>query len=521
MQSERQLRSMALASPTTRPRKRLTKVHFPCPNLILLTLSFNMATFRMNLVNQSPRLLLQTLKQKPMVLPLPQFNKANTCCNKKDQSAPDHLAIVTTEELPGEGCGKDCPKAHPAVGESLDSVIMEVWGRSFGKIMGGKAPASEATYFSVFLRIPESQLRPLLQSKMQGIYIDPRQDKGPDERFRVIWLSSHGLAEAQHACKTCLKALGLVRLRSKYGLRVAAEDEEMAFKQLKPDATFIATRVQRTFQLFPLPHGLQRAGLIRILKDLGWTAKPLQPGKGQQDGISWQVGSSDPPPTNVFSSFGKEVLITETTKKAEEIKPASFLASFRTQKHLRSEASSASSTGPGADPWLDTDPWNGWQPTTSDASHSKAASGKSHLAEVTGQLRDELQASLRKEFQEYKQAQDATMQDASAVEHEDRFRKIEATMEEIQAQQGQFSQWFSQVGQASTATENAIQTIQYTLNTHQQELQGLHHEIKAVSDNVGHSLQQTLATHQSEMSADFAARFDKLEAMFAKKQRSE
>eukprot|EP00435_Cladocopium_sp_Y103_P014969 s2954_g3.t1 len=177
----------------------------------------------------------------------------------------------------GDGCGPDCLKSHAAVGESLDSVIMEVWGRSFGKSEGGRAPADVATYFSVFLRIPDSILKPLLQANVQGIYFDHRCDRAPDDRFRVIWLPAHTLAEALHACKTCIKALGLVRLRHKYGLRVAAADEEAAFKQLKPEATFIATRVQRTFQVFPLPHGLQRAGLIRILSDLQWVAKPLQP----------------------------------------------------------------------------------------------------------------------------------------------------------------------------------------------------------------------------------------------------
>ena len=175
------------------------------------------------------------------------------------------VRLLSTLLLPlqlcaGDGCGHDCSKTHPAVGETLDSVIMEVWGRSFGKIEGGRIGAPEASYFSVFLRVPETSLKPLLQSNVQGIYMDPRQDRGPDDRFRVVWLTSGTLVEAQHACKTCLKALGLVCLRFKYGLRVAAADEEMAFKQLKPDATFIATRVQRTFQLFPLPHGLQRAG---------------------------------------------------------------------------------------------------------------------------------------------------------------------------------------------------------------------------------------------------------------------
>ena len=436
------------------------------------------------------------------------------------------VRLLSTLLLPlqlcaGDGCGHDCSKTHPAVGETLDSVIMKVWGRSFGKIEGGRTGAPEATYFSVFLRVPETSLRPLLQSNVQGIYMDPRQDRGPDDRFRVVWLTSRTLVEAQHACKTCLKALGLVRLRFKYGLRVAAADEEMAFKQLKPDATFIATRVQRTFQLFPLPHGLQRAGLIKILNELQWTAKPLQPGRGQQDGISWQVGSTDPPPTTVFTSFGKEVLITETTKKAVEVKPVTFLASSKTQKHLRAEAGTSSQTITNADPWQDVDPWMSWRPTSTEAPPPKSTSGKSHLAEVTGQLREELQASFRKELDEFKQNQDATMQDTAAPATEDRFRRLETTMGEIQAQQSQFNHWFTQVGQASSATENAIQTINYTLSTHQQELQGLHHEIKNVSDTMGATLQKTLANHQSEMSSDFAARFDKLEAMFAKKQRSE
>ena len=358
---------------------------------------------------------------------------------------------------------------------------------------------------------------------MQGIYFDPRQDRSSDDRYRVIWLQANTLAEAQHSLKTCIKALGLVRLRQRYGLRVDVADEEAAFKFLKPDATFIATRVQRTFQLFPLPHGLQRAGLIKVLNDLDWIAKPLQPGKGQQDGISWTVGSTAAPPVQVFSSFGKEVLITETTKPQAAAKPVAFLASSRTQKYLRTEASSSTSAPSAGDPWLDAtaDPWNSWKPTSVDRASSRPAPGKSHLAELTNQLRDELQTTMRKELEDYKSNQDANMTEQDDAATGQRLTKLESTIGEIQAQQTQFTQWFTQVGQASTATENAIQTINYTLSTHQQEMQGLHHEIKNVSDSLSQTLQRTLATHQNEMSTDFATRFDKLEAMFAKKQRSE
>ena len=423
----------------------------------------------------------------------------------------------------GEGCGPDCQRSRPAIGETLESIIMEVWGRSFGRNTGGRTPADEASYFSAYVRVPESIHKGLLTANVQGIYFDPRQDRSSDDRYRVIWLQANTLAEAQHSLKTCIKALGLVRLRQRYGLRVDAADEEAAFKFLKPDATFIATRVQRTFQLFPLPHGLQRAGLIKVLNDLDWIATPLQPGKGQQDGISWTVGSTAAPPVQVFPSFGKEVLITETTKPQSAAKPVVFLASSRTQKHLRTEASSSTSAPSAGDPWLDAtaDPWNSWKPTSVDRAASRPAPGKSHLAELTNQLRDELQSTMRKELEDYKSTQDANMTEQDDAATGQRLTKLESTIGEIQAQQTQFTQWFTQVGQASTATETAIQTINYTLSTHQQEMQGLHHEIKNVSDSLSQTLQRTLATHQNEMSTDFATRFDKLEAMFAKKQRSE
>eukprot|EP00435_Cladocopium_sp_Y103_P022918 s2398_g5.t1 len=420
----------------------------------------------------------------------------------------------------GEGCGHDCPKSHQPVGDHLDSIIMEVWGRSFGKVEGGRAPAPDATYFSVFIRIPEAILKNLLQTHIPGIYYDPRQANAPDDRYRIIWLPARNLAEAQHACKTCLKALGLVRMRNKYGLRVEADDEEAAFKQLKPEATFVATRVQRVFQLFPLPHGIQRAGIKKLLKDIGWLAKPLQPGRGQQDGMSWQVGSSEAPPVTVFTSFDREVLVTEITKPVITAKAPPFVASYKTQKHLRTEASSSNATAPQSDPWQDAavDPWRTWKPTTDLPTAGKSTSGKRHLAEITGQLREELHASMRKELEGFKPAPDVEM-DASATE--ERFQRIESTMGEIQAQQSQFTQWCTQMQQSTTATESAIQTIHYTLNTHQADLQGLHTEVKSVSDTLGSTFQKSLASHQADMAADFAARFDKLEAMMAKKHRSE
>ena len=89
----------------------------------------------------------------------------------------------------------------------------EGWGRSFGKLEGGRIAAADASYFSVFIRIPENGLKPLLLTNIAGVYVDPREDKHPDDQFRVIWLPARSASEAHHANKTCAKALGLVRMR--------------------------------------------------------------------------------------------------------------------------------------------------------------------------------------------------------------------------------------------------------------------------------------------------------------------
>ena len=102
----------------------------------------------------------------------------------------------------GKDCGTGCPKSHAAVDEELDTILLEIWARSFSKIEGGKVAAADAHTFSVFLRIPESILESLLQCGVVGIYFEPRSSmtKSHDERYRVVWLPSRTLDEAQHVC---------------------------------------------------------------------------------------------------------------------------------------------------------------------------------------------------------------------------------------------------------------------------------------------------------------------------------
>jgi hypothetical protein len=314
------------------------------------------------------------------------------------------MAVPQLQLCQGKECGSDCQKSHAAVDEEWDSVLLEIWSRSFSKLEGGKAPAADAQIFGVFIRIPSSILDGLLQTIVAGIYFEPRstQNKGHDARYRVIWLPARTLDEAMHTCRTKVHALGLVRMKKKYGIRVLAEHEEQMFRQIKPDATWVNAQVQRVFQLFPLPHGLQRAGAIKLLQDLDWAVKPLQPGRGSAEAMSWQVGASSAPPTDVITGFGKEILITEITKESKPVPQPRLVASAKTHQHLRAEASSSavpaasSIAAMNADPWMQPgkDPWKTYigprQPNT----------GKSHLHEVTGCLKEELETAMQQKSDE-------------------------------------------------------------------------------------------------------------------------
>eukprot|EP00438_Fugacium_kawagutii_P028106 Skav224951 [mRNA] locus=scaffold1186:17210:21625:- [translate_table: standard] len=425
--------------------------------------------------------------------------------------------IPRLQLCPGQDCGTECPKSHAPVDDPFDTVLMEIWSRSFAKQEGGKAPPADAQIFWVFVRVPKCLVSTLLQVQCQGVYMEPRSDdKGHDETYRVIWLPTRSLADAQHACRTCIHALGLVRLRRKYGVRVLAANEAAAFKILRPDATFVATQVQRIFQLFPLPHGLQRAGIQKLLGELGWVAKPLQPGRSNAQAMSWHVGASSAPPREVFTAFDREVIVTELTKETKPKPPPRYLASNKTQRHVQQEAASSSSgqsAAPSSDPWQDgnKDPWATFfaqQPPT----------GKKHIEEVSHKLREEVTTALKQEMEQIQQNQQSAapsseVQQALATQAQ-RVQRLETTMGEMKAQSQQFSQWFGEIGQQIQNNENAIQTIQYTLNTHQAELSGLHHEVQAVPEKVSRTL-------QSSLSEDFAKRFDQLEALMEKKLRTE
>ena len=264
-------------------------------------------------------------------------------------------------------------------------------------------------------------------------------------------------------CKTFSKAICLMRMREKYGIRILKEDEETAWAALRPGVEFIGLDIAKIFDLCPLPHGTQRNDVVKLLKEWGWSARPLQPGKGSYSHMTWRVGAAEDPPQMVMPGFNLEVVISQVKELKQKKFEPKLIASNKTQRHLTSAASSSSSST--SDPWLSAkeDPWAGWNKKTTPA----ATQGKSRLDSIREELCADVKQSIRKELETHMEtdtASSSTMNEAT----EARFQALEVGVQELTKQNGQFLQWFHEAGDRTKATEQSVQEVQNTLGAHQQ-----------------------------------------------------
>ncbi|CAL1152650.1 unnamed protein product [Cladocopium goreaui] len=396
----------------------------------------------------------------------------------------------------GQRCGIDCCKHHPGVDETLDAVIMEVWSRNFVDDNGKKTDPSSADTFTVFLRIPESALMKILTTSPLGVYVEPRgkQPREHDDKFKVIWLPGSSFTEAQHQCRTYSKSLCLVRLKLKYGIRVKQCDEAAAWAKLRPGVEFVDMSIQQIYEIFPLPHGTQRAAINKILADWSWKARALQPGRGNFHHMAWRIGSAETPPANVLTAFGADVIIKEIKNlQIPETKPTIY-APAKTQKHLRETPAPSSARSSGnSDPWLEKDPWGGYAKTTTTPS-----AGRHYKAEFQDQIRETVGTALKE--QHHKDILMTAPANDYSTETEQRFVAIESGLHELKAQNGQFLQWFQQTGERLQQNESMMQDVQDNVQQHASALQLMSASLTNYEHTIG-EVQQTLNLHQQEIHA--------------------
>ena len=136
----------------------------------------------------------------------------------------------------GEGCGANCKRCHAPVETPCTQILLEVWARRFHSLEGRVTPASQADCFAAFLRIAHPAKEALVKVTIEGVYFEPRAESppGPDREFAVVWLPQLSRQEVVHKLRTTPGTIALVRLKAKYGVRVASKDEEMVHTSCDP-----------------------------------------------------------------------------------------------------------------------------------------------------------------------------------------------------------------------------------------------------------------------------------------------
>ena len=423
------------------------------------------------------------------------------------------------------GCGTTCRSFHPPVDEDTTSLVHEVWGRRFSLLTGSSCEAAKSENFHAFLRVTKSAMPELVSVNVMGIYLEPRADssKGASEDFAVIWLPEASLEDAQHKLRTTAGALSIARLKTRYGLRVPAAKEKDIHNVLKPGTEYVKVAVQFVYRAHPLPFGIQRVAVQRMIKEWQWDARALQPAKGTSLGCAWDIGAACAPPSNVMTAFGQDVLLTCVRDKQAAASEPLLVASKRTQLHIRQVEASSSSIGPSkADPWLQPqfDPWGKATPPV------VAAPVQQRIDEVEAQLRGNVQRMIQDEIGQVHDTTPppglwATYQDSN----EQRFQKLEAGMKELQVHGQQMQSWLHEAGERLGGTEQRLQGLTQAMESQQQDIQMVRSELRSSVESVNSNMQGAVNCMRRDIGADLDGKLESIavrfEAMLAKKQRTD
>ena len=397
-------------------------------------------------------------------------------------------------------CQQDCGKFHPAVEEVVESVVLDVWGRQWQKLEGGKIDPASASVFVAFLRVPGTAVALLQRVMYPGVYFEPRDTAGGvDTGFAVIWLPAADLQSARHTFQTCDTAIALTRLGRKYGVRVREPDEASTFERLRPSHDFVKVKMTARYRLFPLPFGFQRKGLLQLLRRWGWIARPLQPARGDATGTAWPVGAAiDPPaPLPLGDAY---VLITKIKELQPPVSTPALWASARTRKHILLDDPDPADTD--VDPWSNgRDPWSKAKPPHDITLPASQGSAASKLEQISTDLRKDMH-QIVKEHVGSSSSDSAT---------ESRLHRLEVGLGEVKMQNEKFETWFATFGGKVSDLSGAVQS-------QKQEISHLRSEVQSSVASAVNGLQSDLT---QQLSAQLAGQLEQIQAMFHKKHRPE
>ena len=424
-------------------------------------------------------------------------------------------AVPVLRLCPDVKCNLRCGAFHPSVEDDIDQVVHEVWARRFQSIEGKQCSSDKAEVFQAFLRVATPAMENILKMLVTGIYFEPRSDglRTTSSDYAVIWLPGASRETALHKMKTTTLALSLVRLKNRYGDRVHASHEAAIHKELRPGDQFLKVDVCYVYRLHPLPHGLQRAQVTKILKEWGWAAKPLQPAKGSPEGGSWDVGASQAPPNSVQQAFGHDILITLVRDRSEPAKITPVIGPRRVQARLQKPRSSGASSSSNGDPWWNAgthDPWGLYHPPAGVQTQPMAVSMTDGTSKRFDALAEQLKTDLTEGLKQHVDQQISTAAPSQQpdTQTQQRLQKLEVGMGELQAQGQRFAKFFEDTGAKIQAQDHQLGLLNQGLAQQQQDLQAVRSEVHTSAETLHQAMSTSFTTMKTELAQEVTSSID-------------
>ena len=211
------------------------------------------------------------------------------------------------------------------------------WGRIFR--LGTKvASPAQCDSLQFHARAPAGEVEALLQrSGHNRLFVTPKNwSHELHPAYSVVWVPGEWEAVCQLATP-CPLQLGVVRVKSRYGVRVLKAKFHEAFQLLRPgEQTPAQVAVTKTFRMSQVPPGARAVDIAAWAEKLSWPVRPLR----QTGPRQWLLGASAGPPAEVLSFNNQTVLIQEQPPRQPE---QSALTAGRA---ISSNVASAASSGP-------------------------------------------------------------------------------------------------------------------------------------------------------------------------------
>ena len=192
--------------------------------------------------------------------------------------------------------------------KGLISHFQNPWARSF-RASGRPAAPHLAETFQFHAKVPHATLPALLKlSGHNKVYVVPKSwAHKPLDSWAIIWVGK-SRADTERQAILVQEQHGLVKGRSRFGIRVPSTAFERVFRQSRPDDQPPSqVPINCLDKLGPVPSSAAADTITQFLTKLGW--QTLGP-------EFWLVGVEGPPPTEVPAPNDQPVLLTPVADKA-------------------------------------------------------------------------------------------------------------------------------------------------------------------------------------------------------------